>query len=144
MGLLTNAGIVVALITAVAIFGLQFMVEAGNEYGVSLEDKYYNKFGTGTNNGDIKGDQVSSDLIYNAVDLQEGSDLDNEAQDSAQNPGSISGYKSSLNTFTILKGFMVDLQKIIPFNSQVGYYIMAAVAFAFFAALAALFFKRIV
>jgi hypothetical protein len=108
-------GIVMILFSLLTFFSLYFLTSVGNDYGVTVESIYNDKFGASSSG--LSGGAV--DVAYNASDVFEGADVDSQSQDVAQARGALTAGETNLDYKTVAGSFFSDLVRIFPFNPAV-------------------------
>lgn len=105
----TKIGIGVSLFSLFIIFGVGFMVQMGNEYGVTMESIYQNKFST----------TEFEDQAYRSAEILDQGGIDAQTTDIAQLQAGISATKTQLNFFGVVKQSLNDLLSIFPFDPAI-------------------------
>jgi hypothetical protein len=108
-GTFTKLGLGIGFFTLILVFGVGFLVQMGNEYGVTLETQFQN-----TLNYQDEFTGITADASGNI----EGGGIDAQATDIAQVQGATSAGRQQLKYFSIIRECLGDLINIIPYDAK--------------------------
>ena len=130
----TKVSLGIGFMSLILIFGLGFMVQMGNEYGVTIEDQFQN-------NLNIQEQYV--DIALETGEILEQGGLDQRTSDIAQLQGGIASQQNQLSNYKLLKISLEDLIKVFPYDPQFNIIIFGILTTMFVAGLIYLLFGRI-
>jgi len=111
MGFITKISVAASLFALIVFLGAWFMTTVGNQYDITQQDIYQDRY------NDLS-EQIDT-IVYESADLQEGADIDQETQDTAQYKGAISSVRESLDIFSVAKNGINDLAQILPAHTAI-------------------------
>jgi hypothetical protein len=129
----TKIGLGIGFFTLIFLFGINFLVDMGNEYNVVLDANYQNKFNT---------QSAFTNINYETIDIVEGGSIDQKTTDIAQLQGGLAAQRNQLNFFGIIKTAITDLNTIIPFAGYISAILYSLLSIMLLAGILYLLFGR--